>query len=190
VLHSFLKPRGERKNVRDGSGDADGDAAAVLNQTREQLRPVSDSSEGDESPLGTHHGHHHGGLGQESGPSSGPAEGLSTMPNGPIKSGSAMPKENGKGRSVYDTHGDNVLVDGTGTVGAAVEEQAEDEEEDEDLAPMLIATVAAPTQDPATRRALVRLEAIGTDFQRRFKEQQVAAKKGVIAAEGGTIPVG
>lgn len=122
--------------------------AAVLDQTREALRPLSSSTVeedvGDKAPAG---------------------EGAAEAGEGPESSETAV-SVNGE-----------PLMNGLGKGKGLQQETNEANQSAADegkLAPLLIAMVVAPSHDHEARRAMSKLEKLGVEFQRKWVEQQAA----------------
>lgn len=196
VLHSFLNPQVERReseagkqgeSSRNGSGasvSVGGIAGDVLDQTREALRPLSWSTVENEE-VGTHNA----GSASKDKPVHDDDDEVSPGGSGPKRLANGQPVVNGmdvdKGKDIQ-VYEDGMLAEHpppSAIVAAAVEYG---EEEEGQSAPLLIATVVAPVNDSEARRAMVRLERLGREFQRKFREQQIAEMQVVreIEADG------
>jgi hypothetical protein len=213
VLHSFLNPQVERRQLEvagQGDGNTSGGAGAVLDQTREQLRPLSGSTVDNEDVNLS--------VSRSKYPRDGPdPDDGTTSPDSSVAlangqllvNGVPMPLDKGKQVQEGDasTHSQTVAdlppattspsTAASTAVGyenaeageevAAGEDTEKGAEEDEGQSPpLLIATVVAPVHDSEARRASVRLERLGREFQRKFKEQQAAEKEVVGEREDDT----
>jgi hypothetical protein len=150
VLQSFLNPQYSRPQTSEAQGavDGNGTVGALLDQTREALRPMSGSTEGpgEDGDSSTVHGDE---AGEETGESD-------------ITANGQLVTNGDKGKEISD---------------AELPAQQAVAQEDVQLAPLLIATVVAPSHDHEARRAARRLEALGVEFQRRWVKEQAAAKE-------------
>jgi hypothetical protein len=153
ILHAFLNPEQPRPKEKTGtqspeSADGTRATAAVLDQTREALRPLSSSTveaeAGDKAPAGE---------------------------------GASRDAEAGDGSDItVSVNGEplpNGLDGGRASQGETMEAKQAAAEEGK-LAPLLIATVVSPSHDQEARRAMGRLEKVGVEFQRKWVEQQAA----------------
>jgi hypothetical protein len=157
ILHSFLNP--ELPQAKAKTEGVVTDAKAIVDQTREQLRPLSGStveegtSGGNEGALGEGAGHDGNARGE------------------------------GEGSEVtLAVNGQSI----TNSLGRGAGLRADKDQADEDegkIAPLLIATVVAPSRDKEASRAMGRLEKLGVEFQKRWVEQQAAEREAAEAAE-------
>lgn len=186
VLHSFLNPHSSRKQSeaekqgdggKNGSGapgSVGGIAGHVLDQTREALRPLSGSTmENEQFDAHNARSTNKDKAAHEDDDAVSPGDfGPETLANGQLAV-NGMDMSKGKDVQVYD--GD-MLAEHRPPPSTSVAAAVEDGEEDEEgqLAPLLIATVVAPVNDSEARRAVVGLERLGREFQRRFREQRSA----------------
>ncbi len=160
ILHSYLNPQSSRQqgtesgnNGGNSNGNENTTAGDVLDQTREVLRPLSRSTEGEDSAVEAAIGEEvHGDTGAD-----GREANASTMVNGKLLT-------NGSDKSKESQKVEALKQDAT-------------TEEDVQLAPLLIATVVAPSHDHEARRAAGRLERLGVEFQRRWVREQDVARE-------------
>lgn len=75
------------------------------------------------------------------------------------------------------------ITDSLDRVPGLQDDKAQADEDEGKLAPILIATVVAPSHDKEASRAMGRLEKLGVEFQRRWVEQQAAEREAAEAAE-------
>lgn len=158
VLHSFLNPELPQQTKAKTEGAA-ADAKAIVDQTREQLRPLSGSTVEEGASGGSE-----GAAGESAG--RGGAAGAE------LEGSEATLAVNGQ--SVTDS-----LDRGLGLH----EDKAQVDEDEGKIAPLLIATVVAPCHDKEASRAMGRLEKLGVEFQKRWVEQQAAEREAAEAAE-------
>jgi hypothetical protein len=159
ILHSFLNPEGpqSKANAEGTAASVAADAKAIVDQTREQLRPLSGSTIEEEMRV--------------------PDEGA--IGGSAVRDG----KPSGKGEESDMTlalNGQSISDSMDRGVGVR-DDETQVEEDEGKLALLLIATVVAPSHDKEASRAMGRLEKLGLEFQKKWVEQQVAERE---AAEG------
>jgi len=157
VLHSFLNPESPQQAKPKAEGAA-ADAKAIVDQTREQLRPLSGST-------------------VEEG-ASGDCEGAT---------GENLRPEGTAGADAEDSEV-TLAVNGQSITdsldrGAGLPDDTAKAEDEEKIAPLLIATVVAPSHDKEASRAMARLEKLGVEFQKKWVEQQAAEREATEAVE-------
>ena len=135
------------------------DAKAIVDQTREQLRPLSGST-------------------VEEGTSGG-SEGTAGEAAG--HDGTAGAK--GEGSEVTLAVNGQSITDSLDRGAGLQDDKAQADDDEGKIAPLLIATVVAPSHDKEASRAMARLEKLGVEFQKRWVEQQAAEREAAGAAE-------
>jgi hypothetical protein len=135
------------------------DAKAIVDQTREQLRPLSGSTV-EEGAVG----------GSES------LDGEGARPDGTAG-------VEGEGSEVTLAFNGQSIIDSLDRGAGLPDDKAQADEDEGKIAPLLIATVVAPSHDKEASRAMVKLEKLGVEFQKRWVEQQAAEREAAEAAE-------
>jgi hypothetical protein len=134
------------------------DAKAIVDQTREQLRPLSGSTVEE------------GASGDSDG-----AAGENLRPQGTAGA-------EGEDSEVTLAVNGQSIADSLDR-GAALPDDTAKAEDEGKIAPLLIATVVAPSHDKEASRAMARLEKLGVEFQKRWVEQQAAEREAAEAVE-------
>jgi hypothetical protein len=161
ILHSFLNPEiPQPKTKAEGAAaNVAADAKAIVDQTREQLRPLSGSTVEEE------------------------ARGLDEGVVGESVVHVGIAGGEGEGSDVTLAANGQSRTDSLDRGVGVRDDIAQADEDEEKLAPLLIATVVAPSHDKEASRAMGRLEKLGVEFQKRWVEQQAAEKEAADAAE-------
>jgi hypothetical protein len=158
ILHSFLNP--ELPQQTKAKADvAVADAKAIVDQTREALRPLSGSTV-EESASGGSEG----------------AAGEIVLPDGTAGA-------EGEGSEVTLAVNGQSITDSLDKRAGLPDDKAQADEDEGKIAPLLIATVVAPSHDKEASRAMGRLEKLGVEFQKRWVEQQAAEREAPKAVE-------
>jgi hypothetical protein len=161
ILHSFLNPEiPQPKTKAEGAATSvAADAKAIVDQTREQLRPLSGSTVEEE------------------------ARGLDEGVVGESVVHDGIAGGEGEGSDVTLAANGQSRTDSLDRGVGVRDDMAQADEDEGKLAPLLIATVVAPSHDKEANRAMGRLEKLGVEFQKRWVEQQVAQREAADAAE-------
>lgn len=167
ILHAFLNVEQPQPRAAGAQSPASAEglatAAAVLDQTREALRPLS-SSTADEDEEGV---------------------------NDPANKNAdrdARAGEEAAGGLQGTLPANGQPITNSTDKGKGLEEQTREAEpltaDEGKLAPLLIATVVAPSHDQEARRAMGKLEKLGLEFQRRWVMEHGALRDDRGAEEG------
>ncbi len=161
VLHSFLNPELPQTKAKAEvtATSVAADAKAIVDHTREQLRPLSGSTVEEE------------------------ARGPRRAAAGEGMARDGISGAEGEGSDMTLAVNGQSIADSLDGGGGLHDDNTLAEEDEGKLAPLLIATVVAPSHDKEASRAMGRLERLGVEFQRRWVEQQAAEREAADAAE-------